>query len=342
MIKRRVCICGGGNLGHVVAAVLSTRDCVEEVTLLTTRPQSWSHELSVQDVHGFSYAGIIGKISSQASEVIPAAHVVLLCLPGNAIVPQLEAIKPYLTPGTMVGSVFSSTGFFFEALDRLPSDVPLWGFQRVPYIARTIEYGHSAKLMGYKNHLEIAVERNSEDARQEFCRWVERAFGCRTSLLANYLEASLTNSNPLLHTSRLFTMFGDWHSGVSYPRNFLFYEEWTEEAAQLYIQMDQELFRLLDVLPVTKGFLPTALDYYESVDAVSLKNKLSSIAGFKGILSPMCELEAGKWVPDFSSRYFTEDFGLSLRYIWQLVHKHGINAPHIDMVYMWGSKMIGQ
>lgn len=67
----------------------------------------------------------------------------------------------------------------------------------------------------------------------------------------------------------------------------LFYEEWTEEAARLYIQMDDELQTLLERLPVRKGSIATVLDYYESVDAHTLSQKLRSIEAFKGILAPV-------------------------------------------------------
>lgn len=56
---------------------------------------------------------------------------------------------------------------------------------------------------------------------------------------------------------------------------------------------------------------PTALRHWTGThDATSLKNKLASITGFKGITSPMKKDEKG-WYPDFLSRYFTEDFGYS-------------------------------
>jgi hypothetical protein len=114
-----------------------------------------------------------------------------------------------------------------------------------------------------------------------------------------------------------------------------FYEDWTVEASRLLIQMDEEFFRLLKVLPVREDFLPTILDYYESHDAESLTEKISSIQGFKGIVSPMTHTDEG-WVPDYTSRYFTEDFPHGLKYIWELAHEHGVYVPFIDKVYQWG------
>ena len=49
----------------------------------------------------------------------------------------------------------------------------------------------------------------------------------------------------------------------------------------------------------------------------------------------MKQVEGG-WVPDFASRYFTEDFPFGLRWIKQLASYHIIETPIIDEVYKWG------
>jgi lipopolysaccharide cholinephosphotransferase len=89
------------------------------------------------------------------------------------------------------------------------------------------------------------------------------------------------------------------------------------------------------VLPVTKGSIPTILDYYESTDAASLTAKLRSIQAFKGIKSPMKKVEEG-YVPDFESRYFTEDFPYGLQIVQRLAHQHGVKTPMIDEILRWG------
>lgn len=330
----RICICGGGSLGHVVAGWLSAKGYAR-VDILTRRPEKWKHEIKIDTPEGISLNGKIGVISNNPEEVIPFAEVILLCLPGFLIKEELENIKPYLNQKTYIGSVFSSTGFFFEAKKILSHKQPLWGFQRVPFISRVESYGKSAHILGYKNVHNIAIENVTEQEKVNFATIIQNWFERPINILNNYFEASLTNSNPLLHTSRLYTMFGGKNEGKVYSRMMLFYEEWTEEAADLYIKMDKELFQILDALPVSKDFLPTVLDYYESYDAKSLTAKLSSIQGFKGIISPMIERKDG-WVADYSSRYFTEDFPYGLKYIWQLAHDKAIPCPNIDMVYEWG------
>lgn len=331
---KNICICGGGSLGHVIAGWLSARNHAK-VSILTGRPEKWNKEIFVNTPDGEILKGQIDKISSKPEDVIPEADVVLLCLPGFMIAKQLQAIKSDLQTTTFVGSVFSSTGFFFEALNILGEKQPLWGFQRVPFISRVNEYGKSAHLLGYKHSHNIAIENVGNHKKVEFGIMLQDWFERPINILQNYYEASLTNSNPLLHTARLYTMFGGVNEGRVYDRMILFYEEWTEAAADLYIKMDDEFFRLLQVLPVSKGYLPPALEYYESHDAKSLAVKLGSIQGFKGITSPMKQVDDG-WVPDFQSRYFTEDFPYGLKYIRQLAHENKIDCPTIDMVYEWG------
>lgn len=335
---KTITICGGGSLGHVIAGWISARNHAN-VNVLTGKPEKWHHKILIDTPDGLILEGNISKISSNPVDVIPESDVVLLCLPGFMIEKQLKAIRLSLTPSAFVGSVFSSTGFFFEAQKILCDKQPLWGFQRVPFISRVEEYGKSAHLLGYKEAHNIAIENVDEQTKGDFVDLLKDWFERPIKLLNNFYEASLTNSNPLLHTSRLYTMFGCENEGRVYDRMLLFYEEWTKEAADMYIKMDEEFFRLLNVLPVAKDYLPTALDYYESYDAKSLAVKLSSIKGFKGITSPMKSVEGG-WVADFESRYFTEDFPYGLKYIWQLAHEKGISCPNIDKVYEWGMAKI--
>lgn len=328
----KVCICGGGNLGHVIAGFISAQRS-HEVCVLTRHPEQWQKNLIVEIPEGAELTGQLSGVYSDARLAVMGADVVLLCLPGYAIKEALCQIKEYLTPATAVGSVVSSTGFFFVSDDVLPSDIPLFGFQRVPFIARIIKYGCRARLMGYKDSLSIAIE-HTED-KEKIRHTLEKMLKTPVTLLQSFYEASLSNSNPLLHPSRLYDLWSDWHEGMAYEREFLFYEGWTERAAELYIDMDRELQNLLSVLPVRSGSIPTVLDYYESTDALSLAKKLRSIEAFKGIKAPM-RLTAGGYVPDFGSRYFVEDFPYGLSFIHQLMHAKGIPSPTIDRVLVWG------
>lgn len=336
----KVCICGGGSLGHVCAAVLASQSDTE-VRIFTQHPERWGREVVATDPDGKKFCGHLDRVSADAAEAVSGCDLIFLCLPGFAIESTLERIKPYVGKAA-VGSIVCSTGFFFAAHRIFGTEARLFGFQRTPFIARTTEYGRSANLLGYKQQVAIAVE-NIADA-EAFRAQVERLWLTPTTLLATHYEASLTNSNPILHTGRLYALWSDW-DGTPYDHNILFYKEWTDAASEMLIAMDAEFMQLLSVLPVRPGAIPTLLDYYESHDAPSLTRKISSIPAFAAITSPMKELPtstpaAPQWVPDFGSRYFTEDFPYGLSLIVRLAQQHGVATPTLTKVLEWGMAKI--
>lgn len=332
-----ITICGGGNLGHAVSGFLGSKKDVQ-VSLLTNHPKLWNNYISVSDLKGNTFYCEFYKISSEPADVIPNADLIILCLPGFYINNELKIIKPYLNSTTIVGSIVSSTGFFFEAFDILPKNTILFGFQRSPFISRIIEYGKSAKLLGYKSDLCVFVE-NSDD-KITLKNQIEKLFNTKTTLLGSLYEAALSNSNPLLHPARLYTMWSDW-DGQPYERVNYFYSEWTDEASELLIRMDNEFHQLLKRLLIKENSIPEILDYYGSIDAKSLTHKIRSIVAFNGILSPMKIALQNGFVPDFTHRYFTEDFPYGMNFIVEYAHKYNVNIPTIENVYKWGCSKIG-
>ena len=328
----RICICGGGALGHVCAGVLSSQDGVE-LSIYSGHPERWGNTITVTDLNGKRYEASIVKISSNPAEVVSNQDIVLFCLPGFMIERTLKAIKPFLGAAS-VGTVVSSTGFFFFAHNILDERTKLFGFQRVPYISRVVEYGKTANLLGYKQGLFVVLENFAN--QEAFRLQLEKLFLTPVTLLKSFYEVSLTNSNPILHTGRLYTLFKGKEDFV-FDHKILFYKEWTDEASQMLIDMDAEFFVLLEKLGVSS--IPSLLDYYESTDAKSLTHKISSIPAFQTIESPMIE-ESGGWIVDFRSRYFTEDFPFGLRWIKELAEKYNIDTPIIDEVFEWGMKRI--
>lgn len=325
----KVCICGGGSLGHVCAAVLASGGA--EVRILSGHPGSWCSGVEATDPSGKVFSGPLACVSSNPEEAVKGADIVLLCVPGYLIEKTLKDIKPFIGSAA-VGTVVSSTGFFFFAHSILGPGARLFGFQRVPYIARVKEYGRASLLLGYKKSLLVALE----NLPHSFAGTLESLFLTPVEVADSYLQVSLSNSNPILHTGRLYSIFNGREKQL-WDHNILFYREWTDQSSQILIDMDREFFRLLDALDV-KG-IPTLLEYYDSTDAASLTRKISSIPAFLNITSPMVQVPGG-WKADFGSRYFTEDFPFGLRWIKELAQKNNLETPVIDKVYDWGMNLI--
>lgn len=333
-----VCICGGGSLGHVCAAFIGSRGF--KVSILTNHPESWKKDVVATDLQGKEYKVRLHAISSDAGSVVPAADIILFCLPGFLIKEELGKIRPWIHQNQWIGSVVSSTGFFFSAISELGTDTKLFGFQRVPFIARVDIYGQSVHLLGYKNSLNVALWNVAE---KELAHELFTAlFSTPVHLLDNVLEVSYTNSNPILHPSRLYALFKVWNPAVKYDKPILFYEEWDNKSSEILIACDEEFKQLLHILPMNEASIPSLLEYYEQTDAASLTRKIRSIEAFKGILTPMKRTDDGMYVPDFSSRYFTEDVPYGLLIIKATAQLMHFPTLHIDEVITWAQRMMGK
>lgn len=339
MTPYRICICGGGNLAHVVGGYLAAKPGCE-VRLLTRHPEKWQSDgtLKLTDINGKTFNSKFDVISANPAKTVAGANMVLVCLPGFAIAQVLESIKDYIDAETLVGTVVSSTGFFLMAQKILPAGTKLFGFQRVPFIARTNEYGKSASLLGYKPSLAYASTNISDP--EVLSQTLTDLFDLPVTWLDSYLKVTLTNSNPLLHPCRLYGIFG--RGKTVFDKPVLFYEEWDNFSSQTLIDCDAEFRILLDKLEITRQEIAPILDYYESHDAQSLTDKIRSIKAFKGLKAPMIQLPDGSYAPDWNNRYFTEDIPYGLLIIKAFACKYGIDTPTIDRVLEWAQAGMGK
>ncbi len=321
-------------MGHVLTSMLSVAG--HEISLITSKPEKWEKEIVATDMRGNEFVGIINEISSNVSTIIPNSDVVILCLPGFMLKGAIENIKPYLSKSTIVGSVVASTGFFDFAHDIFEKNQPLFAFQRVPYIAMTNVYGKSVKLAGYKTMLNVAIEGFTKLDASEFQKFLSESLNTPVTLLDSYLEASLTNSNPLIHSSRLYCLWKDWH-GEFFDRQIYFYREWNVFSSEILIACDSEFMEVVNKLDL-KNKIPCLLDYYESIDAVSLTNKLQSIEAFLDVKAPMLKCEKG-YYPDINHRYFKEDVDFGIRLVKKLAVQYKVETPTIDKIIEWADSL---
>lgn len=331
-----ICICGGGSLGHTIAASISSQGY--RVNLLTGHPGQWSDTLKVTDCRGEILSATLHTISDKPADVIPQADLILLCVPGYLIQQTLEKIAPYLAPETEIGSVVCCTGFFWMARHVLGPHPRLFGFQRVPFISRVKTYGKEAELKGYKSQLKIGGNRHSDLNR--LAAFFSDALRTPTIPLGHYLEASLTNSNPILHPARIYGMLSPLEQTL-YEREFMFYEEWDDYSSDLLIRCDGEFQNILAHFPIRREEIPPLLAYYESSDASSLTRKIRSIGAFQGIKMKMQKV-GNAFAVDYADRYFTEDIPYGLLIVKSLGVLVKEETPVIDEIIRWMQQRMGK
>lgn len=327
----KITIIGGGNIGTLMAGEFAHKG--HDVTIYTSKPERWNKEIEVLDnEQNLLMTGILSNITNNLAEAVQNAEIIWVVLPAEMFVDFGKKLEQYITHGQMVGVVPGSGGAEFAFKGVIDKGGVLFGLQRVHSIARLEKYGKSVHMLGRKPKLELGSIPAAESERMG--RIVSDLFDLPCTALPNYLCVTLTPSNPLLHTTRLYSMFKDYSDGVLYPRNFLFYEEWSDLASEMLINCDSELQMLCDTIALELKDVISLKKYYESPTINAMTKKISGIKAFKGLTSPMVECDGG-WRPDFNSRYFTTDFPYGLKLIKDLAVAFDVKTPYIDIVWDW-------
>ncbi len=326
-----VTIIGGGNIGTLMAAEIAHKG--HYVTVYTPKKSAWDRHIEVYDSHeNIIITGRIHKITSDMREAADNADVIFITVPAQMFADLSERLLPYVKKDQYIGVIPGSGGAEFAFKNLIDTGCIVFGVQRVHSIARLKRYGKSVYMLGRKKLLKTASIPSCPD--RNISRLMENMFDITCVKMPNYLSVTLTPSNPVLHTARLYSMFKDYAMDVVYPRNFLFYEEWDLESAEWLLACDKELQALCNTIPMNLKQVESLQDYYESYDAASMAAKLKSINAFKGLASPMKKVYGG-WVPDFESRYFATDFPYGLKIIKDIADLFEVQTPYIDTVWNW-------
>jgi len=331
-----ITIIGGGNIGTLMAAEFAGRG--HEVRMVASDAPSWPGVVEAYDSEdNLVLKGELAMVTSDLSQAVPGSDWIWVTYPTSQFASLAKRLNPLVSAGQKLAVVPGADAeFAFGPVVK--KGATLFGLQRVHSVARLKERGRSSYMLGRRTsglHLASIPAANAAQYADE----VSSLFDLPVEALPNYLVETLTPSNPILHTTRIATMFADWHPGVTYPENILFYEKWTLASSELLIACDAEL---QDVCRALEGACGLDLSgvrslklHYESPDAEAMTKKISSIPAFQGLTSPMREVAPGQWVPDFSSRYFKADFAFGLKVIRDIAALVGVPTPHMDYVWQW-------
>lgn len=328
----KITIVGGGNIGTQFAV-----HCAEKghaVTVYTSQPELYDGHLNIVDDNGkTTHEGDIKQATSDPETAFRDAEYILIALPSSLMKAVANTIFEYSDSNAVIGVVPGFGGSECAFRDCIERGNVFFGIERVPAIARLIRKGRTVKSTGYRNELHIAaLPRKSAGQCADF---IESIFCIHCKVIPDYLNLTMTPSNPILHTTRLRSIFSDWHEGVIYGHLPLMYEEWDNASSDLLIKCDDEVQRTCRAIPeFDLQYVKSLREHYESPTAEAMTKKLSSIAAFKGLPTPSLKVEGG-FVPDLHARYFTEDFSFGLSVIKQVAEFAEVETPNIDATIVW-------
>ncbi|WP_372643871.1 NAD/NADP octopine/nopaline dehydrogenase family protein [Ancylomarina sp.] len=334
-------ICGGGNIAHSLIGLLGA-DTSNEVRLLTRKPSEWQKQVRVINCEGSDLLGEISLVSDDASQIIPECELIILALPSQARESLIKQIAPFVSEGTWIGSFPGMGNFELICHKHLPlkeKNIRVFASQRVPCIARVSEYGKEVVMTSKKDSMAV-VTLNPAYA-EEISNLLSSLLDMQILPLNNFLEVTLSTSNPILHPARMYALFKDMKADEVWDKNPTFYESWNLESSEILIKMDEEVHNLLEKIPFDLSGIKPLLEHYDSTNAKELTKKLTSIQAFKGLLSPMKKIDEG-FVIDLESRYFIEDISYGLILIKDIAHLFSINTPTIDQVIYWAQELLNK
>ena len=359
---KQVCIVGGGNGAHALAALLPFRgirtvwyapyeDEAERINSQLGRHNTISAVFARQNAPHSTVDGRPIVVSAKAQDVIPTSDVLLLPLPSFAYAPLLRQMKDHLRPGTFIGVTPGQGGFDWTAQEILGpslfSQLTIFAILPMPFNCRITEFGRSVAVQTYKRHYRIGV---IPESKKDEALAVNRALFGDTEFIGHFINCTLYPLNAVIHPQRIYRLCKDWTpEGPPLKENPLFYEDMDEESSSYMDQVSKELIAVgkrLTALGMETN-VPHIFDCerwtYPDVKASSLVEFFASNDAYKGFRCPFKRAEGREgWVPDFENRYFTEDIPCGLCIYKGIANIVDVRTPMMDRVVMWAQQHMGK
>ncbi len=359
-MTRRACVLGAGNSAHTVAglvAALPDWEC-HVFAPRKDRAELWRDGIARGGIHvcygaDDDHLVIRGRpvaVSKEAKDVVPGCEVLILCLPAMAYDDHLRAVAPYVDQGAWIGTICAANGFDWcvdeamAAVGRAPDSYRVFSLQNLPWACRVNDYGVEIDVMGTKPFMEITSRPigQVEEIGEIMGRLVRVPMPHEPG---GFLGFGLSNIAQIIHPCVMHGNFFDWDGETPYAEPPLFYEGMSQAIADSMYTVSDEIAALKTVLEgeiagldlsVVRHIFPWCLRAYEKYidDDSTLRTRFATNRAYRGLTCPMKEVEGG-YLPDFTSRYVSEDVPYNLLAVKGVAELAGVDTPQIDTVLTW-------
>ncbi len=352
---KKVTVCGGGNATHVVVPLLKNEGL--SVTLYTPFAEE-----AAKFKAGIARGGIIDHdrqlqgspdLITTEPEEAAQADLILLVLPAFAHELTLEALASHLPPEVIVGAIPARSGFELPALKYVRKESSkriIFCCQTLPWACRIVEYGREVKVLGTKESIGLATIQPESAA--EISKLLSKYLKVNFVPMVNSLAVSLGNVGQVIHPGIMYGLLKDYDGAIwSEDEIPLFYQGVTEEIAELMIGLSEEIVQtakllsqehnvdLKEVLTVRQWLMRSYAATIE--DDSTLARAFRTNRSYRGLKIPVKEFANG-FVPDFKSRYLTEDIPFGLLYSKAVAKMVGFPTPHMNEVITNAGEWIGK
>ncbi len=358
MERLNVCICGGGQTGHLYAGVLAELDYVH-VSLLTRRAGELRLQLPRAGIRvklpgGEVLHGRPDVVFDEPSHMVPTADVIILALPGHIRPTALAAIAPFIARDrpVHVGAIPGNAGFDWLAAEALPRNVVIWGMRDAPYTAYDLVPGVSVAAGGGPRHRVFACHEREGNVRAEAVSNILAALFGATFTRANvFLELTLAFGNPVLHIPALYALMGPSSGNPSgrFAHPLGWWRDLTPTGAGLIKACADEQYTLIEAVRARYGWRLASLrpleddllDNYGGYisDSSSLLTMLRTNSAFKGLVPLKRTRDGRQFEIDLTHRIFFEDTHFGLNLLVTLARYLKIDVPTLAAVEAWSARL---
>ena len=356
----QITICGGGNAAHALAGLIASR---REYTVNVYAPygdeaEQWRKGIEARggialvSHDGSTQMGRPERVSGNPDDVVPGSRVVLLSLPAFAHQTTFGDIAPYVEEGAWVGALPARGGLDWCGSSLLRFEgksVVVFGLQTLPWACRIREYGQEVAILGTKTEVDLAAWPSHYVV--EVAELLSDLVRVPMRPISSFLSLTLANTGQLIHPGVMYGLFRDW-DGQPYAEAPLFYQGVDASTADILQQLSDEIQSLralleerypgldLSAVQPLHDWLQRA--YGEEIDdCSSLQICFVTNRGYAGLRAPMRASDEGL-VPDYHSRYLSEDVPYGLLVARGIAELADLPTPMIDKVITWAQAHMGR
>ncbi len=324
----KVLIVGMGAIGHSIAATIKT----DQIDVLVSK----EIEMPVISSTDGKYSNKINKVYTYETIEKIDYDYLIVTLPYRYKILRMNEIKGLISPKTTIVYVPGNQGISCYMPEEL-NENPTVLFERVIHISRTDNYGETVNIKGTKENMHIAYSDNVNV--DEF----EAMFPLVTNFISNHslIDIAMVSSNSVIHNPRTYRAFKE---EKLFNEEFMFYETWTDEDSQLFIDLE------LEVIAIIKAFeqqTNTTINYYDMFThfrtnpqnpvASELTENIAKAPVFQGIgFFAANEQELAM------NRYIVDDMVISLHYYMELAKRLDVKTSVMDKMYAFGEELLNK
>lgn len=362
----RILICGSGNTAHVLAGLLSA-DPAFEVRLFTQsadKAARWRAAAAqgglvvIKGVNGHAReAGRGGRVLvSDDPAIAHGCDVIFTAVTAFVLGTYLERIAPHVEEGAVLVG-FPGQGGFEHEVDRQLANkrVVTMNFESAPWACRVLGFGRTVQICGAKTYLTGALRGDLDGARiKEPFKLIRRIVGRQTRVIESpsLLAITLMSVNAYSHPPIMYGAWRDW-DGRTLPEPPGFYCNVSRETAGLMTRMSDEVLAVRDRITARfpgedlSAVIPMLtwdrLAYGAEIDDPSTQfTALRTNHAYQEMTHPMRRDASGGWVPDFHSRFLSEDVPYGLVPIRGIAELAEVETPCIDEVLRWSQARLNR